>query len=133
MNSLVLDPTGHFLYILHSGGTIEEQSVNPQTGDLTFVANLTELAPAELKVAAIDPTARFLYATDVGGGKIFAYQIDQTDGALSAIPGSPFPLPAGNLPSIDAIDSTGKPRLLKETLATNKHARKTQATTPYRQ
>jgi 6-phosphogluconolactonase (cycloisomerase 2 family) len=116
MNSLVLHPSGRFLYILHSPATIEEETVNLATGDLAFAADVTELPPADLTVAVIDPSGRFLYAADLTGEKVFGYQISQTDGALSAITGSPFPMPAGNLPNIEVIDSTG--RFLYVALAT---------------
>lgn len=106
MNSMVLDPTGRFLYVIHSPSTIEEHAVNVDTGDLTFVSDRTE-AVADFRVAIIDPAGKFLFATDLTGGRIFAYQINQTNGSLSAVAGSPFALPAGNLPSIDVIDSTG--------------------------
>ena len=108
MNSLVLHPSGRFLYIIHSPATIEGQTVNLETGDLTFVANFTAPATANLNTAVIDPTGTFLYAPDLTGAQIFGYRINQADGSLSAVPGSPFPLPAGNLPSIEAIDSTGR-------------------------
>jgi len=105
MNSMVLDPTGRFLYVI-SSSTIEEHAVNVDTGDLTFVSDRTE-AVADFRVAIIDTVGKFLFATDLTGGRIFAYQINQTDGSLSAVAGSPFALPGGNLPSIDVIDSTG--------------------------
>ncbi len=107
VNSMVLHPTGSFLYVIHSPATIEEHSVNSTTGDLTFAADVTE-AVADFRVATIDPAGKFLFATDLTGGRIFVYRINQTDGSLSAVAGSPFALPAGNLPSIDVIDSTGK-------------------------
>lgn len=105
LNSLVLHPNGRFLYTIHSPATIEEDTVDAVTGDLTFASDLTETA--DFRVATIDPTGKFLFATDLTGGRIFAYQINQTNGSLSAVTGSPFALPGGNLPSIDVIDSTG--------------------------
>jgi len=105
LNSFVLHPTGRFLYTIHSPATIEEHTVDAATGDLTFASDLTETA--DFRVATIDPTGKFLFATDLTGGRIFAYQINQTNGSLSAVTGSPFALPGGNLPSIDVIDSTG--------------------------
>lgn len=105
LNSFVLHPTGRFLYTIHSPSTIEEHTVDAVTGDLTFASDLTETA--DLRMATIDPTGKFLFATDLTGGRIFAYQINQTNGSLSAVTGSPFALPGGNLPNIDAIDRTG--------------------------
>ncbi|HKW77369.1 MAG TPA: beta-propeller fold lactonase family protein [Terriglobales bacterium] len=90
MNSLVLHPSGRFLYLIHSPATIEEEAVNLETGDLTFVANFTAPATANLNTAVIDPTGTFLYAPDLTGAQIFGYRINQADGSLSAVPGSPF-------------------------------------------
>jgi 6-phosphogluconolactonase (cycloisomerase 2 family) len=108
MNSLVLHPNGRFLYVLRSPATIEEEIVNQQTGDLTSAVSFTGPAPADFRVAVIDPTGSFLYATDVNGGKVFGYQVNQTDGSLSAVPGSPFPVAEASPPNMETIDSTGK-------------------------
>ena len=95
VNSLVLHPSGKFLYVIHSSSTIEEHAVNIDTGDLTFVSDRIEVI-ADFRVAITDPAGKFLFVTDLTGGRIFAYQINQTDGSLSAVTGSPFALPGGN-------------------------------------
>jgi 6-phosphogluconolactonase len=105
-NSLVLHPTGKFLYLIESPATIEEFSIDASTGNLKHASAVTQTA--DLRVAVIDPAGKFLFATDLTGGQIFAYQIDQSNGALSAVAGSPFLVPANGQPSIDVIDSTGK-------------------------
>jgi len=105
-NSLTLHPNGSFVYVIESPATIEEFSVNATSGDLTHASAVTELA--DLRVAAIDPTGRFLYANDLTGGRIFAYQINESDGSLTAVAGSPFTVPASGQPTLDVIDGTGK-------------------------
>jgi 6-phosphogluconolactonase len=105
-NSLVLHPTGKFLYVIESPATIEEFSVDAQSGNLTHASAVTETA--DLRVAVIDPAGKFLFATDLTGGRIFAYQINPSSGALSAVAGSPFTVPASGQPILDVIESTGK-------------------------
>jgi 6-phosphogluconolactonase len=59
-------------------------------------------------VATIDPAGKFLFVTDLTSGRIFAYQINQSSGALTAAAGSPFPVPSGGQPSIAVTDGAGK-------------------------
>jgi 6-phosphogluconolactonase len=55
---------------------------------------------------AVDPVGRFVYVTVTDG--ILAYQIG-SDGALTAVPGSPFPLGiAGMFPTSVAVDLLGR-------------------------
>jgi 6-phosphogluconolactonase (cycloisomerase 2 family) len=106
VDSMALHPTGSFLYVVQSFSTIEEQSVNPVTGDLTFVSDTSE--QADLRMPVIEPAGKFLYVIELTGSRIFAYRINQTDGMLSTLAGSPFALPAGSHPSIGVTDSSGK-------------------------
>ena len=55
------------------------------------------------------PGGGFLYISDFNSGSVYAYSINQTSGALTAVPGSPFSSPAhsGNGGPI-AIDPAGK-------------------------
>lgn len=113
LNSLVLHPSGRFLYLIGSPfSTIEVQAIDTNTGNLTFASSTTE--SADLRAGVIDPTGQFLYVTDLTGGRIFAYQINPSAGALSPVNGSPFAVPLGTLsnsagsePNVDVIDSTG--------------------------
>jgi 6-phosphogluconolactonase len=58
---------------------------------------------------AVDPTGKFAYVTneDLGSGSISAYAINAKSGALTQVPGSPFP-GAGNYPWDVAIYPSGK-------------------------
>ena len=38
----------------------------------------------------MDRTGKYLFAADIGAGKLLGYSIDQNSGALAAVPGSPF-------------------------------------------
>jgi len=50
----------------------------------------------------IDPSGQFAYLANENSNNIGVYSIDATTGALSAVPGSPFP--AGSRPRWIAID-----------------------------
>jgi 6-phosphogluconolactonase len=103
--SLAIHPTGKFLYVVESPNVIEEFAINQNSGDLTHASAVTEVA--DLRVAAIDPAGKFLFSSDLTGGRMFAYQINQSDGSLSPVAGSPFGIPANGQPSIDVVDSSG--------------------------
>ena len=105
LTSMAIHPTGNFLYVIELPATIEEFSVDITTGNLTHASTLTETA--DLRMAVIDPGGKFLFVTDLTGGRIFAYQIDHSNGSLSTVAGSPFIVPANGQPSVDAIDSSG--------------------------
>jgi 6-phosphogluconolactonase (cycloisomerase 2 family) len=104
--SMILHPSGQFLYVVQSPQTIQELSANSTTGDLT-PGSATTASGADLRVATIDPSGKFLYATDLTGGRAFGYQIDPSSGSLTAIAGSPFTVASTLQPSIPVIDSTG--------------------------
>jgi DNA-binding beta-propeller fold protein YncE len=60
----------------------------------------------------VHPTGQFVYVTSFGDGHgnnsgyVFAFTIDGATGALTAIPGSPFP--AGEGPWSATVDATGR-------------------------
>jgi 6-phosphogluconolactonase (cycloisomerase 2 family) len=54
---------------------------------------------------AIDASGNYLYAANVASNSISAFRINQTTGALSALPGSPFA--TGRFPMSVATDDTG--------------------------
>ena len=96
--SVAIDPLGKFLYA--EGSTqIFAYAIQSGTGELTpvpgspFAAaapsnpfNLPVPLPANRVTA--DQTGKFLYVSTSGG--IFAFTIDATSGALTAVAGSPF-------------------------------------------
>lgn len=107
-NSITIHPNGNFLYIIEAGssGYIEQFSINASTGTLQQIGTQTE-ASADMRYGVIDPAGRFLFVNDLSGGRIFVYQINQSTGALSSAPGSPFTVPASGQPIQVALDSTG--------------------------
>jgi 6-phosphogluconolactonase (cycloisomerase 2 family) len=106
LNSMVLHPSGQFLYVVQSPGTIQEFSTNATTGSLS-AGPTVKPGGADLRVAAIDPAGKFMYVTDLTVGRIFAYQINPSNGSLTAVPGSPFTISATAEPNIPVVDSTG--------------------------
>ncbi len=86
--------------------------VDPDSGALTPVAGSPYPAGDSTSAIAVDPGTRFLYATNQGAGggagsnTISAYTIDAASGALTAVPGSPFPSAAA--PIAIAVEPGGK-------------------------
>ena len=114
---VTVDPTNRFVYQV--GGNTDGvfgYSINPTTGALTKIAGspfISELS-APFGVA-VDPTGRFLLVVDSvscptctpQGITVFA--ISPSSGALTLVPGSPFPPPLG-VSSFMAVtvDPTGR-------------------------
>ena len=94
-SALVADPLGRFLYVLDFGAGVSGFSINPSTGALTLLAGFPFNVPniPSRTPLAVDPSGKFLY---VGSGlsyqasSVYAFAIDATTGALTAVPGSPF-------------------------------------------
>jgi 6-phosphogluconolactonase len=105
-NSMTMHPSGKFLYVIESPARIEEFRIHTGTGDLASASVVTE--SADFRVAVIDPAGKFLFVNDLTGGRIYAYGIDSSSGALSAVAGSPFMVPAGGQPILDVIDGVGR-------------------------
>lgn len=107
ISSISLDPSGKHLYMIQSPGIIQEFSADAASGALTEGSTITE-TNADLRVGVIDATGEYLYVNDLSGGRIFAYQINQTSGALTAVTGSPFKLPANGQPTFPVAGGGGE-------------------------
>lgn len=101
--SLSLHPSGKFLFVEMSGSqaTIETLRVDVSSGVLTVGSKVT--ADADLRMTAIDRTGKFLFANDLTQGRIFEYQVNQTDGSLALAAKSPVSLPVDQQPTSVAI------------------------------
>ncbi len=99
----VVDPAGHYLFVANLD--IYVYSINASTGVLTAVSGSPFSAGGQADFVAIDPTGRFLYASDFNS-QVWAYTIDGTTGALTPVTGSPFV--AGPTPTGVTVDSSGK-------------------------
>lgn len=93
---LVVDPSGEFVYASDGNppGGILAFAVGP-TGALTPVPGSPFVIPNQ-SVSNSEPygivdTGKFVYAALFGSSEIAAFSIDSSTGALTPVPGSPFP------------------------------------------
>jgi 6-phosphogluconolactonase (cycloisomerase 2 family) len=106
--SVVISPSGRFLYAVLAPFTIAGFSIDARTGVLTQLPNSAVLPGGMI---AIDPAERFLYSAAQGGdGTIAGFNIDQQTGTLSSISGSPFhaPIAVGTTLTTMAMDVAGR-------------------------
>ena len=98
------DPQGRFLYVVDSQGHIAVFKIDPGTGVLTASGSPMQLNGASAQIT-VDGTGTYLYFNSGSiSGSIYGFSIDQTSGALTALPSSPFNLQIGSLQA----DPTGK-------------------------
>ena len=96
-NDVVIDPSNRFLYVIRGDATTLTGFAIGDDGALTpLPGSPFPTAPpggaTDLWSGAVDPSGRFLYATDALGEKARGYRIDPSTGDLSLMPGSGFPL-----------------------------------------
>ncbi len=107
--SVAVDPSGKFAYVINSGCGLEPglfaYSINPTSGALTQVAGSPYSGSNGV---VVDPTGKFAYATGSGVPQVdvFGYTINTASGALTPAAGSPFV--AGISPTGVAVDPSGK-------------------------
>ena len=104
------DIKGH-IYVANTGdGTVSVFTIDSNTGLLTQVgsSNFTVTGANTVFNVLPDPTGKYLYVLDSPGttaGQVFAFNLDQTTGAITTAIGTP---PATGIGSIGmAIDPTG--------------------------
>lgn len=99
---VVVDPSGHFVYTsLDNADAIAGFARDSVTGALTMIAGSpfpTSRTASQTCHLAIHPSGKFLYALNLNGHDISGYSIDSNSGALTPLPGSPFP--AQNTPDV---------------------------------
>ncbi|MBC7420511.1 MAG: beta-propeller fold lactonase family protein [Bdellovibrio sp.] len=89
-------PSGKFLYVANVQTNNVSAYAVADDGTLSTIVGApfaSGVSTTELNSSVIDPTGKFLYVSNSstsGGGGVIGYAIDQTTGALSLIPGSPF-------------------------------------------
>jgi 6-phosphogluconolactonase (cycloisomerase 2 family) len=100
IQGLATSPGDHFLYGADVSGYIYGFSVDDRTGILTSIPGSPFASGANAQLA-VDPSGKYLYASDAGTPSgVFAFAIGSS-GALTPVPGSPFPI----LGSTDAPNS----------------------------
>jgi 6-phosphogluconolactonase (cycloisomerase 2 family) len=115
-----MDPKGQYLYASSSSngiGAVAAFTINGTDGALTPVPGSPFIVPVGSCIPgsdfcqegptdlAIDPTAKYLYAVLGIESAIAGFAIDRSTGALSDLPGSPYPeqSPEGNSCPFDAF------------------------------
>ena len=103
-----VDPTGRFLYVASAqANTISVFSINSATGVLTAIGPAISLAQTPITLA-MDPTGQFVF-TGTTLGAIYSHRIHPTTGALTEVPGFPYPGPGlPPVPTALVVDATGK-------------------------
>jgi 6-phosphogluconolactonase len=106
-NSLVLDPTGNFLYVAnYYSKDVSVYSVNRAAGTLTPVAGSPFSVGSEATQLAVDPANGYLYVVTVNNG-INVFSVNGNSGVLSSVAGSPFAVGSGLAGGI-TFNATGK-------------------------
>jgi 6-phosphogluconolactonase (cycloisomerase 2 family) len=109
--NVAVHPSGHFVYVTAKNNAVYAFSVE-SNGSLKLVAGSPFPTQNDPEALAIDPDGHYLYTNDAQkANKIDAFSINQTDGALTPVPGSPFaqtPNPCDDGSDDMAIDSSGK-------------------------
>ena len=88
-NSVVIDPTGKFIYMTDADyGYVYGFGIDPATGALTGIVG-SPFALGTYGAIGVDPAGKFLYLC-LWGGDVSGYIINPSTGALTQIAGSPF-------------------------------------------
>ena len=103
-SSVTVDPSGKFAYVSNQASNdVSAYTINPATGALTSIG--ARVAAGIAYDVTADPSGKFAYVANGNSDTVSAYTINAT-GALSEVPGSPFP--AGALPTSITVDLSGQ-------------------------
>jgi len=69
-------------------GEILAYTIDPNSGQISTPVSTS--APSAVSEMQVDPTGKFLYASDFGMGAVRVYSINSATGALTEVAGSPF-------------------------------------------
>ena len=92
-NGLFFHPSGNFLFVTNQTSNSVSAFAVAGDGSLTTVTGSPFAAGSAttLNGLVVDPSGAYLYAASMGGtGGVVGYSIDQTTGALTLLPTSPF-------------------------------------------
>lgn len=117
--AVVISSSSPHVYVLNqSPGNITAFLLDPALGGLTTISNPpgngagailtygTFTAPTSM---AITPNGAFLFVTSPSTGTVSAFAVNNSDGSIAAVAGSPFTVgAAGATPNWGTIDSSGK-------------------------
>ncbi len=104
LTGMTITPNGKYLYAA-ANTELDAFKILPDGSLIPLAGSPVSFAGSSLQSAVIDFSGQYLYLTDGGAtGRIFAYQIN-SDGSLTAVPGSPFAVPASLAPAV--FDNSG--------------------------
>ncbi len=102
-NSVVVDPTGTFVYVTNSSSNdVSMYTINATTGALTSIGTIA--AGTDPVSVVVDPSGKFAYVTNFNSSDVSMYTINATTGALTSI----GTIAAGSTPTFIAIHPSGK-------------------------
>jgi 6-phosphogluconolactonase (cycloisomerase 2 family) len=106
-NGMAVAPQSNHLYVADAAGYVRAFALDWQTGVPKHLKGSPFISGTNYQLV-VDPSGKFLYASDYAHADVFAFSID-VDGALIPVPGSPFPIhDAGTDSSSYGIVDTGK-------------------------
>lgn len=93
-HSVVLHPSGKFLYVANPGQLENDISLFDiaSNGSLTEITPRTSVEPggSQPEYLAMDPAGNYLYCANIFSFNISVFAIDSTNGTLTQVPNSPF-------------------------------------------
>ncbi|MGO9086196.1 MAG: lactonase family protein [Candidatus Sulfotelmatobacter sp.] len=108
---IAIDPLGRFLYYDHALSVgIGEAAINSSSGNLSSNSYLFVPATVQILGTAFDPEGKFLFAanrSDFSSDEVYVFSMDQTSGALTQVPQSPFTVISNSGPYGTAINPSG--------------------------
>lgn len=114
--SAVLDPGARFLFVADATNPAMYVSTVAASGGLTRVAGSPFPTGSSGTAVAVDPEGKFVF---IGEAIVTAMSVNQSTGAITPAPGSPFdngPFRSGGAPVFDAeVDPSGQFLLLADT------------------
>jgi len=90
-NSLLVTPSGGFLYALSGGATVFGFSVDANSGALSAINDSPFTLSSATDYFAIDPSGQFLYAAYENANTVAGFNINTSTGALTAFTAPPIP------------------------------------------
>lgn len=104
---IAIHPTLPKLYVSSAigGQKIQAMTIEAEGKLKTDNVGSASTSPLVPTGIAITPDGRFLYAAGVGSSSVAGFSIDQTTGALTAIPGSPWEVKEGSVQDV-AVTNT---------------------------
>lgn len=90
--------SGQYAYVANAGGGVSAFGINTTTGELSAIDADDVIPGSDLTIAAganpfsinVDPSGQFVYVANFTDNNVSVYTINQVNGALTEVAGSPF-------------------------------------------